>query len=210
MKNVRTQEQMFKEVSKKLRIVGLKGWFAVSGYADYRLQSKQMKNIFTKCNNYEQANELGQYIVRYGYEGLYNDSYRYCAESIRDELKANSKEGKPFLYVGVRSYALKIGKTKEDMLDCTYIEDIDTFKKELTSPKVDIPTMDWKNISLYSPRYLLGKDVHLKDGRYGYDSRWYSGRVTNYSYTNRGLVLRVGSHNIQTLPDTQVHVADNR
>lgn len=165
------------------------------------------KEIFTICNSFEEANELGRYIVRHGYEGLYNDSYRGCETAISFDFRDNVKEGRPFLYVGVKGCSLSIGKTKEDISDCKFIEDTDTFKKELTGPREDIPARDWKSISFYGPGYLLGKKIQLMDGS-GYNARDYSGTVTNYSYTNRGLVLRIDNRDIQTLPDTKILVTD--
>ena len=42
-----------------------------------------MNNIFTICYSEEEANEIGHFIMRKGYEGVQNDSYRYCREAIR-------------------------------------------------------------------------------------------------------------------------------
>lgn len=41
-----------------------------------------MRNIFTICYSEEEANEIGHFIMRKGYEGVQNDSYRYCREAI--------------------------------------------------------------------------------------------------------------------------------
>ena len=41
-----------------------------------------MNNIFTICYSEEEANEIGHFIMSKGYEGVQNDSYRYCRESI--------------------------------------------------------------------------------------------------------------------------------
>lgn len=41
-----------------------------------------MNNIFTICYSEEEANEIGHFIMRKGYEGVQNDSYRYCREAI--------------------------------------------------------------------------------------------------------------------------------
>lgn len=39
-----------------------------------------MNNIFTICYSEEEANEIGHFIMRKGYEGVQNDSYRYCRD----------------------------------------------------------------------------------------------------------------------------------
>lgn len=36
-----------------------------------------MNNIFTICYSEEEANEIGHFIMRKGYEGVQNDSYVY-------------------------------------------------------------------------------------------------------------------------------------
>lgn len=41
-----------------------------------------MNNIFTICYSEEEANEVGHFIMSKGYEGVQNDSYRYCDTSI--------------------------------------------------------------------------------------------------------------------------------
>lgn len=37
-----------------------------------------MKRIYTKCYSFEEANALGHFIMGKGYEGVQNDSHRYC------------------------------------------------------------------------------------------------------------------------------------
>lgn len=39
-----------------------------------------MNNIFTIAYSREEANEIGHFIMSKGYEGVQNDSYRYCDE----------------------------------------------------------------------------------------------------------------------------------
>lgn len=41
-----------------------------------------MKNIFTIAYSEEEANVIGHFIMSKGYEGVQNDSYRYCREVI--------------------------------------------------------------------------------------------------------------------------------
>ena len=38
MKNVKTKQEMIKKISDKLRTAGMKYWFAISGYGDYRFR----------------------------------------------------------------------------------------------------------------------------------------------------------------------------
>ena len=50
-----------------------------------------MKRIYTLCNSEEEANALGHFIISKGYEGVQNDSYRYCDLEIRLALKRKQK-----------------------------------------------------------------------------------------------------------------------
>lgn len=42
-----------------------------------------MRQIYTLCHSFEEANALGLFIMSKGYEGVQNDSYRYCKEAIK-------------------------------------------------------------------------------------------------------------------------------
>ena len=42
-----------------------------------------MRQIYTLCHFFEEANALGHFIMGKGYEGVQNDSYRYCKEAIK-------------------------------------------------------------------------------------------------------------------------------
>ena len=46
-----------------------------------------MKSIYTLCNSEEEANALGYFIMSKGYEGVQNDSYRYCDLQIYAAIK---------------------------------------------------------------------------------------------------------------------------
>lgn len=71
-----------------------------------------MKNIFTICYSREEANEVGQFIMRQGYEGVKNDSYRYCDEAIRFALRENSIHHIDHIYVGVRGCQMVVARSK--------------------------------------------------------------------------------------------------
>lgn len=49
-----------------------------------------MDNIFTICYSRQEANEIGHFIMSKGYEGVQNDSYRYCDLMIRAAFLRNS------------------------------------------------------------------------------------------------------------------------
>lgn len=71
-----------------------------------------MRNIFTIAYSREEANEIGHFIMGKGYEGVQNDSYRYCDESIQFALKENSCHHIYHIYVGVRGCQMVVSKTK--------------------------------------------------------------------------------------------------
>ncbi len=172
-----------------------------------------MKNIYTKCNSYEQANELGHYIVSHGFEGLYNDSYRYCEMLIKDTFNDNVKVGRPYLYVGVGYNSLEIGRTPEEMArhkSTEYIEDVDTFKRVLENKRVYTPIKrEWKLMGNCAPNDLLHTKVEIFDD-YIYASRNYFGTVTDVSYSDRGVVLTLNEEqDIQTSPYTKIWFEDD-
>ena len=71
-----------------------------------------MNNIFTIAYSREEANEIGHFIMCKGYEGVQNDSYRYCDEEILFALSANSKHNIDHIYVGVCGCQMIVAKTK--------------------------------------------------------------------------------------------------
>lgn len=71
-----------------------------------------MNNIFTIAYSREEANEIGHFIMSKGYEGVQNDSYRYCDEEILFALSANSKHNIDHIYVGVCGCHMIVAKTK--------------------------------------------------------------------------------------------------
>lgn len=74
-----------------------------------------MNNIFTICYSEEEANEIGHFIMRKGYEGVQNDSYRYCREAIWWAFKETKRHHSYFIYVGVRGCQMIVSRTKRGL-----------------------------------------------------------------------------------------------
>lgn len=74
-----------------------------------------MRNIFTIAYSTEEANEIGHFIMRKGYEGVQNDSYRYCDLMIDVSFKENERHNIPYIYVGVRGCQMTVSKTKRGL-----------------------------------------------------------------------------------------------
>lgn len=74
-----------------------------------------MKQIYTQCFSVEDADNLGHFIMSKGYEGVTNDSYRYCLMWIETCIKDNSRHGRNYCYIGVNGCCLVVGKTKKYM-----------------------------------------------------------------------------------------------
>ena len=84
-----------------------------------------MRQIYTKCHSFEEANALGRFIMSKGYEGVQNDSYRYCKEAIEWALKENKRHDRDYCFVGVNGGLMVVGKNKKEMrrkLSFKYIE----------------------------------------------------------------------------------------
>lgn len=71
-----------------------------------------MNNIFTVCYSEEEANEVGHFIMRKGYEGVQNDSYRYCKEAIWYAFHQNERHHKDYIFVGVSGCQMIVSKSK--------------------------------------------------------------------------------------------------
>ncbi len=107
-----------------------------------------MRQIYTLCHFFEEANALGHFIMGKGYEGVQNDSYRYCKEAIKWALKENARHHRDYCFVGVNGCQMVVGKNKKEMrrkFSMKYIEKERMFR-ELLSPE-----------AAYSR--LLGKEV---------------------------------------------------
>ena len=74
-----------------------------------------MNNIFTICYSEEEANVIGLFIMSKGYEGVQNDSYRYCRESIRWALKQAKRHHLNCIYVGVAGCQMTVSKSKRGL-----------------------------------------------------------------------------------------------
>ncbi len=71
-----------------------------------------MKKIFTICYSEEEANEVGHFIMRKGYEGVQNDSYRYCRQSISFAFEENDKHHRDYIFVGCTGSSMIVAKSK--------------------------------------------------------------------------------------------------
>jgi len=93
-----------------------------------------MKQIYTKCHSLEDADALGHFIMGKGYEGVQNDSCRYCKEQMERALKENGRHYRDYCYVGVNGGCLVVGKDKKAMrrkYSMKYIEKERVFRELL-------------------------------------------------------------------------------
>lgn len=74
-----------------------------------------MKRFFTLCRSFDEANSLGHFIMSKGYEGVQNDSYRYCELEIKMALDENCRHHHDYCFVGVSNFHMVVGKTKKEM-----------------------------------------------------------------------------------------------
>lgn len=98
-----------------------------------------MKQIYTLCHSFEEANNLGQFIIYAGFEGVQNDSYRYCKEAIKWALKENNRHHRDYCFIGVNGGRLVVGRNKKAMrrqLSLHYIEKKRIFKHLLMKPEL--------------------------------------------------------------------------
>ena len=70
-----------------------------------------MNNIFTICYSEEEANEIGHFI----YEGVQNDSYRYCREAIWWAFKEAKRHHSNYICVGVAGCQMTVSKSKRGL-----------------------------------------------------------------------------------------------
>lgn len=98
-----------------------------------------MKQIYTICSSFEEANNLGLFIMGAGFEGVQNDSYRYCKEAIKWALKENSRHHRDYCFIGVNGGRLVVGRNKKAMrrqLSLHYIEKERIFRHLLMKPEL--------------------------------------------------------------------------
>lgn len=81
-----------------------------------------MRQIYTKCYSFEEANALGHFIMGKGYEGVQNDSYRYCEDHIRHALEYTRRHHREHCFVGVNGGCMVVGKSKKEMCKKTIYE----------------------------------------------------------------------------------------
>lgn len=75
-----------------------------------------MKKIYTRCYSIEEADALGHFIYgEKGYEGVQNDSYRYCCLSMAVAFERNARHHRKYVYIGVNGYRLVVGYCKREM-----------------------------------------------------------------------------------------------
>lgn len=72
-------------------------------------------NIFTELKSIEEADDMGHFIMSKGYEGIQNDSYRYCRESIEWHYEKNIRHGKKCVFVGANCDMMVVGSNKRGM-----------------------------------------------------------------------------------------------
>lgn len=79
------------------------------------MNGNKLNNIFTIAYSREEANEIGHFIMSKGYEGVQNDSYRYCDMMIQFALRENSEHNIDHIYVGVCGFQMCVAKTKRGL-----------------------------------------------------------------------------------------------
>ena len=94
----------------------------------------KMRKIFTMCTSIEEADEIGHFIMSKGYEGVQNDSYRYCRERMEFYLKRNRDiHNRNFVFVGANRDMMIVSHCKKIMKKkgLKYIEKPRVFKELL-------------------------------------------------------------------------------
>lgn len=71
-----------------------------------------MKRCFTICYSEEEANEVGHFIMSKGYEGVRNDSYRYCRERIMWAFRDANRHHRDCIYVGCDGCSMVVAHNK--------------------------------------------------------------------------------------------------
>lgn len=74
-----------------------------------------MKKIFTIAYSEEEANEIGHFIRSKGYDGVQNDSYRYCREAIEYAFHKNERHHKDFIFVGCTGGKMIVSRNKRTL-----------------------------------------------------------------------------------------------
>jgi len=74
-----------------------------------------MNKIFTSCYSEEEANEVGHFIMSKGYEGVQNDSYRYCREVIRFAFHEAKRHHRDCVYIGCNGGSMVVSRSKREL-----------------------------------------------------------------------------------------------
>lgn len=152
-----------------------------------------MKNCYTKCTDYKEAVALGRFIVGVkNYEGIYNDSFRYCASHIFCLFREAGH-----IYVGVNGASLVAETSEEEMRrkgSHTFISSVEEFKSKLEDDIVVVPKLDFVPVESCAPSDLIGRRVMLSDGFWS--ERTYIGKVEGFGYSNNGLILTIDGRSI--------------
>lgn len=78
-------------------------------------KEKYMKKIFTIAYSEEEANEIGHFIMSKGYEGVQNDSYRYCDLAIKTAMKQNHAITSNSYVYAIYVMCMIVAKTKRGL-----------------------------------------------------------------------------------------------
>ncbi len=74
-----------------------------------------MNKIFTIAYSEEEANEIGHFIRSKGYDGVQNDSYRYCREAIDYAFHQNERHHKDYIFVGCTGGKMIVARSKRTL-----------------------------------------------------------------------------------------------
>lgn len=83
-----------------------------------------MKRAFTIAYSVEEANEIGHFIRSKGYDGVQNDSYRYCKEMIEYKFNRNKIHNREYIFIGVDKGKMIVCQAKKTLRrkNISYIE----------------------------------------------------------------------------------------
>ena len=94
-----------------------------------------MKKIYTLCRTIDEAVALAHFIMSKGYEGVQNDSFRYCHLEIEMSFMQNIRHHRNYIFVGVDGCRLVVSTNKRAMRkehSLIYIEKERIFRKLLS------------------------------------------------------------------------------
>ena len=87
--------------------------------------------IYTLCQTIDEALSLVKFIMSKGYEGVQNDSLRYCRLEIEMSFMQNIRHHRNYIFVGANGYRIVVGTNKRAMrkeYSLTYVEKERIFK----------------------------------------------------------------------------------